>query len=239
MRPKPSLRKWLLLFVVVIIAAVWLLHAPLLRGLAGLLIVDQPTDKYDCIAMTAWGQGPDGDRCYDAAAELWRQKSACGILLLSPKLNRIEQIGATPPFEAICRRELAARGVPDESISIIHSNRYDYRATARSLAAWLSNHPGKTVLLLGEQFRTAQIRNALDAVLDPADAARVFIKAMPNREFDDANWWTRRCGFRMFGSCWLLRFQDWLYGDRTTLMPERNADDYQRHCLQNLTERTP
>jgi len=53
-----------------IVIALWLLHAPILQGLAGLLVVDQPAGDYDCVCLRAWGFGPEGDRSFDAAGYL-------------------------------------------------------------------------------------------------------------------------------------------------------------------------
>jgi len=39
---------------------------------------------------------------------------------------------------------------------------------ARSLAAWLNDHPKDSVLLLCSRFRSALMRSVLDDVLDPA-----------------------------------------------------------------------
>jgi hypothetical protein len=233
MTPK---RKWSVLLAAVVLIAVWLVHAPLLRGLAGLLIVDQPADDFDYVCIAAWSSG---DRCYDVAGDLHRKTPARRILLIGPSQNRIEQIGAMLSFEAISRRELNARDVPPDAISFIPGGRWNDWADARALAAWFRAHPGNSVLLLCDQFHSAQFRRALNAVLDPADAARVRVRALPSRQYDDTNWWKLRCGYRAFGGSWLMRFQSWLGGGDVPQSPERNADDYERDFLQTLPERMP
>jgi hypothetical protein len=233
MTPK---RKWCLLLAAVVFITVAIAHAPILRGLAGLLIVDQPTDDFDYVGITAWS---GGDRCYDVAGDLRRENPARRILLIGPGENRIEQVGAMPSFEARSRRELTARDVPPDAISFIRGGRWNDWADARSLAAWLRAHPGNSVLLLCNQFGSAQFRHVLDAVLDTADGARVRIRALPSRQCDDTNWWKLRCGYRAFGGSWLMRFQSWLGGGDVPQSSERNADDYERDFLQTLPERTP
>ena len=87
-------RKWRLAVAAAVLIAVCLVHAPILRGLAGLLIVDQPTDDFECVCIAAWGYSPAGRQYYDMAADLHRGKPACRILLVGPDPNRLEQIGA-------------------------------------------------------------------------------------------------------------------------------------------------
>jgi len=232
-------RKRRIVVLAVVVAAVCLFHAPLLRGLAGFLIVDQPTGDYDCVCISPWGNNPNGDRCYDVAADLYRQKPSCRILLVAPDPNRLEKIGAITSFASMSRRELFARRVPQEAVSVLRGQRWNDWATVQTLAAWMRDHPGHSVVLLCGQFHSAQLRRAADAVLEPGDAASVRVRALPNRDYDDTNWWTRRCGYRAFGGHWLLRIQGWLGGGAAAQMPERNADDYERSFLQAFQEKTP
>ena len=144
-----------------------------------------------------------------------------------------------PSFAAMSGRELRDRGVPQEAVSILRGERFNDWATARTLAAWLRDHPGSSVVLLSGQFHSAQLRRALDAGLDPAGAASVRVRALPSRVCDDTNWWTCRPGYRAFGGSWLLKFQSWLGGGDAAQTRERNADDYERDFLQTLPERAP
>jgi hypothetical protein len=232
-------RKWRIAVLAVVVAAVWLFHAPLLRGLAGLLIVDQPTDDYDCVCISSWGYYPNGDRCYDVAAELYRRKPSCRILLVAPAPNRLAQIGATPSFESMSRRELLARHVSQEAVSVVRGEPWNDWATARALAGWMSDHPGHGVLLLCGQFHSGQMRRAMDAVLEADAAASLHVRALPDRNYDDTNWWTRRCGYRAFAGSWMLRLQSRTDGCDAAKPPEKKADDYERDFLHALPENTP
>ncbi len=125
-------RKWRIVVLAVVAAVACLVHAPLLRGLAGLLIVDQPTDDYDCVCISSWGRTPSGDRCYDVAADLYQRKPSCRILLVAPDVNRLEQTGVVPSFESMSRRELRARHVPQEAVSVLRGEQWNDWATAAS-----------------------------------------------------------------------------------------------------------
>jgi len=223
----------------VVLITVCLVHAPILRGLAGFLIVDQPTDDYGCVCISSWGDRPNGDRCYDVAAGLFHQKPSCRVLLVAPGPDRLEEIGAMTSFTAMSRRELLARGVPQEAVSVLRGERWNDWATARALADWMRDHPGNSVLLLCDQFHSAQLRRVLDAVLDPAEAASVRVRALRSRMCDNTNWWTQRSGYRAFAGSWLLQLQRRFGGGDAAQTAERNAADYERDFLQAFQENTP
>ncbi len=221
-----------------VVAAAGLFHAPLLHGLAGLLIVDQPTDDYDCICISSWGYLPDGERCYDVAAELYRRRPSSRVLIVAPDPSRLEEIGVLPSFTALCRRELAARQVPQGAISVLHGEPCDDWATAAALGGWMREHPGRRVLLLSSQFHSGQMRRAVDDVLEPAAAARLCVRALRGRDCDDTNWWRCRCGYRAFAASSLLRLQPCPRGDAGNAA-NKSADRYERDFLHALAEETP
>jgi hypothetical protein len=213
------------------VAAAWLFHGPLLGGLARPLIAHQPAGDFNCIGVIARTYGPDGDRCYDVAGELFREKTARRVLLVGFRPGRLVEIGVLPSFEESGRREFARRGVPPEAISVAPGDGGSYRATAGTLAAWLRNHPDASVLLFCSQFRSAHLRRALDAVLGPAQSGQVRLRPLPDRRFNETNWWMCRPGFREFGIAWLMRLQGWLGGGQAVQPPQESADDYERDFL--------
>jgi len=230
--------KWRVVVAAVVVAVACLFHAPLFRGLASPLIVDQTTDDFDVICLLGDVKGPDGDRCYDVAGDLFPKNPADKILIVAPPPDRVVEAGALPSFETISRRELAARGVPRESITILRSRRLDDWASAEALDGWLRDHPESSVLLLCGQFHSARVRAVLDDALDPARAARVRVRSLPDRRFDQTNWWRSRCGVRELGKSWLVRIQGWLGGSADP-PPSKNANDYQREIMQAWQEATP
>lgn len=232
--------KWKIIVAIAVVgfAGAVLFHAPLLRGLADPLIVDQTTDDYDSICLLPFFQAPDGDRCYEVAADLFRKNPSAQVLVVDLPPNRIKESGALPSFETISRRELGDRGVPGDSISILRSQWIDDWATAETLAVRLRERPESSVLLLCAEFHSARVRAVLDDVLDPAEAARVWVMPLPDRRFDQTNWWTSRCGVREFGMNWLIRLQGWL-GGQAAHPPRKSADDYRRDIIKSWREETP
>lgn len=226
---------WLLI-VAAVAAGLWLLHAPTLRFFAGCLVADEPAGDYQYVGILDWYGGPDGDRCYDAARQLHRQKPARGILLVQSPPDRLVETGALPSFEAISRRGLGARGLPQQAISAISGKGRDDWAKARALRAWLLDRPDASIVVLCGRFRSAHLRYALDTVLDPRQSARVRLRALPDRQYDETNWWTSRTGIKAFGIEWLRRMHDWCVGGEHPPAPLHSADDYERNVVQTLSE---
>jgi hypothetical protein len=71
-------------------------------------------------------------------------------------------------------------------------------------------------------------------VLEPAAAARLCVQSLRSRDYDDTNWWTRRCGYRAFGESWLLRLQR--RPSDTAKTTWDNADRNERDFLRGLEE---
>ena len=104
-----------LLIVGIAAAAVAFFHAPLLQWLAEPLVAKDRAGKFQYVVVLGWYDAPDGDRCYDAAVELCRRQSPCGVLLVEPRPERLVEIGVLPSFESLSRRELrraACRPMP-------------------------------------------------------------------------------------------------------------------------------
>jgi tetratricopeptide (TPR) repeat protein len=158
-------RKRRIVVLAVVVAAACIFHAPLLRGLAGFLIVDQPIGDYDCVCLCAWGDNPNGDRCYDVAADLYRRKPSCRVLLVAPNPNRLEEIGAIPSLASKTRRALSARGVPQDTVSVLPGERWNDWATARFFAGRSAEAEGGYRRALEMNSQNAQAAENMGALL--------------------------------------------------------------------------
>jgi hypothetical protein len=228
-----------LLLLLGAVAGLWLVHGPLLRGAADLLVVDEPADHAQYVCLSSWEFGPDGDRAYDVAATLFRQNPACHILLIGSGPSRLVESGSLASFETISRRELAARGLPQKAIESISRDGWDDWATARALRPWLLDRPAAVVVLLCGRMRSAHVRRVLSAVLDPSQAAGVRVQGLRDRHFDETNWWLSRRGYKAFGMAWLRRFCEWRAGGDHAPPRLQNADDYERSFRLTLSEAAP
>ena len=134
---------------------------------------------------------------------------------------------------------MKARGLPPRTVAVIRSDGYDDWATARTLRAWLADRPNASLVLLCDRFQSAHLRYVLDAVLDPSQAARVRIRALPDRRYDETNWWTSRDGMKAFGSAWLRQLNGWYAGGDHLPPPSCSVDDYENHVRQALGKVIP
>ena len=231
--------RWIALSAAVLLAAAWLCRGPVLRGLAGLLIVDQPTEDAGVVCLDTLGYVPDGYRCYELVGQLRRTGHLCKVLLIGPAPGRLVETGVVTSFESLSRSALAAQGVPPADVSVLSSDGRSDRALARTLGAWLRAHSAATVLWACPRFRSANVRLMLDTELDPADGMRVRLRALPDYQIDETNWWTSRRGIRCFGIGWLVRLEGWLGGGAAAPPATMSADEYQRRFLSTLKEKSP
>ena len=203
------------------------------------MIADEPADNFQYLCLLDKGDGPDGDRCYDAVARRYRQNPSCRILLVEPRILRLVEVGVLPSFDALSRRELGKRGLPLGIISLLPSDGGDYWAAARTLRAWLADRPNATVLVFCGRFSSAHLRSLLNLALGSAQAARVRLQALPSRRYDETDWWTSRSGIKGFGIEVLRQLCGWCAGGDHPPWHPCSADDYERHVRQALLEAAP
>jgi hypothetical protein len=134
---------------------------------------------------------------------------------------------------------LAARGLPQNAIMAIPSDGHDDWAKARALRAWLLERPTATVVMLCDRLGTAHRRHVLNVVLDSSQAPRLYLRALPDRRYDETNWWMSRSGYKGFGMAWLLQFRAWCAGGDHQPPPLHNADDYEHSLRLTLSEAAP
>ena len=177
-----------LLWAAVVLAAIVALHPLILRVCAGVLIVDQRHGAVDGIVIVA------GDGRFDAAATWVRRDRERRILLIEQQPERLVELGILPSQEALAQRELAKRAVSDDRIELIPGAARNLPESLQVLAAWLDRHPDTRVAILHERFDSRDLRLVIDGTLRRESARRIDIWALPNRHYDERNWWLSRRG---------------------------------------------
>jgi hypothetical protein len=179
-------RGWRWLVAGALVPGVFLARGPQLRGLAGLLTAEGPDRAVAGVVLVR------GDRIHDAAAARVRD-GAAEVLLIERVPLRYEALGVIPVRTEIDRRALEARGVPAPAIHVLSEQTHDDWDGARVLNGWLRDHPGAHVAVLCDRFGSRRQRIILDRVLVP-DAARAHVVALPDRRYDETNWWRSKDG---------------------------------------------
>ncbi len=213
---------------VVLLACIWLSHPAMLRAVARALIVDHGQGRLDYVWIRT-NDTPfcDGDRCYDHAARLYHEDTSRRILLMEPRASRLVEIGALPHFETVARSQLQARGVPDKAITAIDGEPATIWDEAHLVDAWMQEHPSAEVLLLCDRLESRHRRQVLDTVLEPDHAARLRVLALPDRRYDETNWWKTRRGVKSVFCGYVLLAYAWCQGEDA---PEREywgPDEYE------------
>ena len=88
-------------------------YQPLLRMVANILIVDEPTEGYDHLVIAG------GDHRYAIAGELFRGGRIQRVLMFEGEKKRLIEYGILPPPHEIARRQLEKEGIPADAISLI------------------------------------------------------------------------------------------------------------------------
>lgn len=208
------------LLLLVVCLALW--RQPILQGLAWILVVDQQPQQIDYVLIGG------GDGCFDEAARLYRQRPSRRVLLMEPPPGRLVRLGILPTVESASRRALEARDVPPEVVEVIVWKAGDPTTRTQRLQAWMKDHPHVRTVYLCERFASRHVRCLLDWRLAPEAAAHIAVRGLPDRRFDETNWWRSRRGVKE----WVLRSMAlahaWCRGEEDERGEDWDPDQYER-----------
>jgi hypothetical protein len=172
--------------IVVIIA----LHRPVLRGVAGFLIVDQPLEKADVVVLLPSTLSSQDAR--DAAVQLFRDGTVRQILLLAPTPSRAVRYGAWPAPATLIRAALAAKGIPATAMAELPDCASD-TDTAERLGRWMADKKAQRLILVCPRFLGRYERQVMQKAIGEQPALEIIYHAMPS-QFNRDNWWRSRIG---------------------------------------------
>lgn len=216
-------RRWLrrLLFVLILAGALYLARGPLLRGLAGFLVVDDCTGDADTVLLL------DGDRLYERAALQYRG-GAKRLLLIEGPPGRLARMGILPDPVELARRELAKYEVPESAVDVLKIEKGGDWNRAKRLRDWLNEHPEAQVCVLCDRFSSRRTRCLFDRELGGL-SVRVHWRALPARSYDETNWYRGKIGTLALFDSYLSWGHVWLYGDALGERQEWDPDAYQNN----------
>jgi hypothetical protein len=180
-------RWWRCLVAAGLLGALFLTRAPLLRGLAGLLVAEDSGRSVTALWVLR------GDGVYAEAARQLREGEAAEVWLIEEAPRRLQSAGVLPAPTETDRRALQSRGVPDEAIHVLLGTALDDWDRVRVLQGWLREHPEDQVAVLCDRFGSSRLRLIMDRVLG-SDAQRVHLAALADRRYDETNWWSNKDG---------------------------------------------
>lgn len=210
--PAPIHRRWRrrAIISVAAVAAIWLLHAPLLRGVGRFLAADEPLDKADFIVILP---SMTGDRlAIENAAERVRRGGASGLIFFRMPPARSERCGAWPDYETAIGDDLKSRGIAESSIVTLPGPSHTSWQAARALGKWLEERPALRLDILTRRLGGRYERHVFASVLPERMFDQLHFGAAENR-IDETNWWHDREGIQMvFQNYIQLAFIE-LYGE--------------------------
>lgn len=180
------------------------LHAPVLRLVAGAMTVETPLERADLIVPLY--QAPE--TVSRATAALFHAQYASRIALYDPRPTRLEALGVMPKRTDTWRRLLEADGVPPDAIIVIGRSVGSSRQLADAVVGVLGRDGHSRIILLASRplSRIAWIdhRRAFAGL-----PVQLTLRAVPVEAFDERNWWQTRAGIITYFDAyclWLLRW---------------------------------
>jgi hypothetical protein len=203
-------------------------HPLVLRGCARLLVVDQPLPESASHVLLC-----GGDRQFDRAAELLASGRCRGVLIQAGLPDRLAYLGILPTWTELCRRELGRRGVPDERLTVQETAGQRSWDGVRALGDWLMQHPDARLILLVDRFASGGLAYILRQTLRPEHVERVALCALPDRRYDETNWWRSRTGLKAFLTSVLNRVTVRLCGEQRKPPYDPDPEAYERKVLRS------
>jgi uncharacterized SAM-binding protein YcdF (DUF218 family) len=177
-----------LIFIVVLVAILYVARHPILRFAGDFWIVDETPQVSDVIVILS-DDNYGADRAA-RAAQLFKSGMAPRVLA-SGRLLR--------PYAGIAElmeHDLKALGVPANAIVPVTHRATNTREEAIADAQAIAAHGWKKVLLVTSNYHTRRANYIFERTLPPGTELRVV--SAPDSEYDPNNWWHTRNGLKRF-----------------------------------------
>ena len=217
----------LLLIAALAVLLTVLLHPWVLPWMASWLIVDQ---RVPANASTVLLGGGDGQ--FDRAAELLSAEPGMRVLILDGGPGRLELLGILPTWPELVERELGLREVSADRLMVRQIEEPWAWDRIRRLDAWMAEHPDEYVVLLTDRFRSGGVDRLYRRLLDPAHYARLTIVGLPDRRYDESNWWRSRTGGKAMAGALADRLVLGWLGEQPIPVFDPDPDAYERRVME-------
>lgn len=195
-----------LIFVVVVVAILYLVRVPLLRFAGEFWIVDDAPESSDVIIVLS-GDNYDAVRAARAAA-LFRAAMAPHVVATGRSLR------SYATTTDLMKRDLADHGVPATAIIPLTHRADNTRDEAVAVSEFVASHHWKKILLVTSNYHTRRSEYIYERTLPPGTQLRVI--SAPDIEYDPQSWWRTREGLKIFfheaggyiAALWEMRHND-------------------------------
>ena len=195
-----------LIFVVVVVAILYLVRVPLLRFAGEFWIVDDAPESSDVIIVLS-GDNYDAVRAARAAA-LFRAAMAPHVVATGRSLR------SYATTTDLMKRDLTDHGVPAAAIIPLTHRADNTRDEAVAVSEFVASHHWKKILLVTSNYHTRRSEYIYERTLPPGTQLRVI--SAPDIEYDPQSWWRTREGLKIFfheaggyiAALWEMRHND-------------------------------
>jgi len=192
-----------LLFLAVILIALYLVRVPLLSMAGSFWIVQDPLAPADAIIVLS-DDNVAGDRA-NRAAELYKARWAPVIVASGRMLRSYASVSE------LMDHDLIQHGVPASAIVIFHHNAQNTLAEAKALRMVVGQNRWRRVIIVTSSYHTRRARYIFRRVLPPD--VEIEMAPATDSDYDPNNWWEQRESVKiffhelegMFVSMWELR----------------------------------
>jgi hypothetical protein len=208
------------------LAALTVFHSAILGGCARLLVADQPLPESATHVLLG-----GGDRQFDLAAELLASGRCRRVLIQAGPPDRLAFLGILPTWTELCRREFGKRGVREEQLVVQAIKPQRSWDAVRALDGWLAEHPDARLIVLADRFRSGELAYVYRQILSDEHQGRLTVLALPDRRYDESNWWRSRTGIKAFFGTLLARGYMRVGGEESGPPYDPDPDAYERRVL--------
>jgi uncharacterized SAM-binding protein YcdF (DUF218 family) len=195
-----------LIFVVVVVAILYVVRVPLLRFAGEFWIVDDAPESSDVIIVLS-GDNYDAVRAARAAA-LFRAGMAPHVVATGRSLR------SYATTTDLMKRDLVDHGVPAPAIIPLTHRADNTRDEAVAVSEFVHSHGWKKILLVTSNYHTRRSQYIYERTLPSGTQLRVI--SAPDVEYDPQSWWRTREGLKIFfhevggylAALWEMRHND-------------------------------
>jgi uncharacterized SAM-binding protein YcdF (DUF218 family) len=168
-----------------------LLHRPILRGVAGALVVEDAAAPVDFVFLL---NGRPSARPFHAAT-LYHRGLAPRVVLAQVSRNPAESLGICDDQTAAALAVLRRLHVPDSAVTVLSTPRgvTSTQEEAHALRAYLQRNPADRILVVTSGYHTRRTRWWLRRELGDMPV-RLLMWPVRDTRFDESDWWTTEEG---------------------------------------------
>lgn len=201
-RPVRRRIAWILVALLVTLAALAAAHRPLLRGFARVWIVGAPPEavpRADAVVVSS-GAAPE---VFQQAIEVWRAGVVPRLIVTRSETRPTDRAGITVSAVEARRQWLERAGVPGSAREFIGEEIRLLSQEMPVIRAWAATNQVRRLLLPAEPFATRRVAWLARLQLTPLGIEPVTVP-VPVPHYAVTNWWRTKEGLLAMENEWVM-----------------------------------